>query len=220
MSKIYDVIIIGGGIMGSASAYYLMKADNTLKVAVIERDPTYAKASTTLSMANARIQFSLEQNIAISQYALKTLEQFEETMAVAGERPKIYYRREGNLFLVDDAGRRGAENSLALQQSLGCRVDWWPPEKIKRYYPLYETKDLAGGTFGRDDGYFDAYAVLMAYKAKAKSMGAEYINEEVEKVRKQHGRVTGVRTVPGATLTAGWVVTVSYTHLTLPTIQL
>jgi len=206
MSKIYDVIIIGGGIMGSASAYYLMKADNTLKVAVIERDPTYAKASTTLSMANARIQFSLEQNIAISQYALKTLEQFEETMAVAGERPKIYYRREGNLFLVDDAGRRGAENSLALQQSLGCRVDWWPPEKIKRYYPLYETKDLAGGTFGRDDGYFDAYAVLMAYKAKAKSMGAEYINEEVEKVRKQHGRVTGVRTVPGATLTAGWVV--------------
>ncbi len=192
--------------MGSASAYYLMKADNTLKVAVIERDPTYAKASTTLSMANARIQFSLEQNIAISQYALKTLEQFEETMAVAGERPKIYYRREGNLFLVDDAGRRGAENSLALQQSLGCRVDWWPPEKIKRYYPLYETKDLAGGTFGRDDGYFDAYAVLMAYKAKAKSMGAEYINEEVEKVRKQHGRVTGVRTVPGATLTAGWVV--------------
>jgi len=206
MAKTYDVIIIGGGIMGSASAYYLMKADNTLKVAVIERDPTYAKASTTLSMANARIQFSLEQNIAISQYALKTLEQFEETMAVAGERPKIYYRREGNLFLVDDAGRRGAENSLALQQSLGCRVDWWPPEKIKRYYPLYETKDLAGGTFGRDDGYFDAYAVLMAYKAKAKSMGAEYINEEVEKIRKQHGRVTGVRTVPGATLTAGWVV--------------
>jgi FAD-dependent oxidoreductase domain-containing protein 1 len=206
MAKTYDVIIIGGGIMGSASAYYLMKMDNTLKVAVIERDLTYAKASTTLSMANARIQFSLEQNIAISQYALKTLEQFEETMAVAGERPKIYYRREGNLFLVDDAGRRGAEKSLALQQSLGCRVDWWPPEKIKRYYPLYETKDVAGGTFGRDDGYFDAYAVLMAYKAKAKSMGAEYINEEVEKVRKQHGRVTGVRTVPGATLTAGWVV--------------
>ena len=206
MDKIYDVIIIGGGIMGSASAYYLMKADNTLKVAVIERDPTYAKASTTLSMANARIQFSLEQNIAISQYALKILEKFEDTMAVAGERPKIYYRREGNLFLVDDAGRRGAERALALQQSLGCRVDWWSPEKIKRHYPLYETKDLAGGTFGRDDGYFDAYAVLMAYKAKAKSMGAVYINDEVEKIREEHGRVTGVRTVPGSTLTAGWVV--------------
>ena len=206
MDKIHDVIIIGGGIMGSASAYYLMKADNTLKVAVIERDLTYAKASTTLSMANARIQFSLEQNIAISQYALKTLAQFEDTMAVEGEKPNIYYRREGNLFLVDDAGRRGAEKALALQQSLGCRVDWWSPETIKRHYPLYETKGFAGGTFGRDDGHFDAYAVLMAYKAKAKSMGAVYINDEVEKIQQEHGRVTGVRTVPGTTLTAACVV--------------
>ena len=206
MGKIYDVIIIGGGIMGSATAYYLMKMDNTLKVAVIERDLTYAKASTTLSMANARIQFSLEQNIAISQYALKTLAQFEDTMAVEGEKPNIYYRREGNLFMVDDAGCRGAEKALALQQSLGCRVDWWSPEKIKRHYPLYETKGFAGGTFGRDDGHFDAYAVLMAYKAKAKSMGAVYVNDDVEKIQQEHGRVTGVRTVPGTTLTAGWVV--------------
>ena len=206
MDKIHDVIIIGGGIMGSASAYYLMKMDNTLEVAVIERDLTYAKASTTLSMANARIQFSLEQNIAISQYALKTLAQFEDTMAVEGEKPNICYRREGNLFLVDDAGRRGAEKALALQQRLGCRVAWWSPETIKRHYPLYETKGLAGGTFGRDDGHFDAYAVLMAYKAKAKSMGAVYINDEVQKIQQEHGRVTGVRTVPGTTLTAACVV--------------
>jgi len=206
MDKIYDVIIIGGGIMGSASAYYLMKMDNTLKVAVIERDLTYAKASTTLSMANARIQFSLEHNIAISQYALKILAQFEDTMAVEGEKPNIYYRREGNLFLVDDAGRRGAEKALALQQSLGCRVDWWSPEKIKRHYPLYETKGLAGGTFGRDDGHFDAYAVLMAYKAKAKSMGAEYIKDEVKKIRRQHGRISGVQTIQDTMLTAGCVV--------------
>ena len=206
MSKIYDVIIIGGGIMGSATAYYLMKTDNTLKVAVIERDPTYAKASTTLSMANARIQFSLKQNIEISQYALKTLGQFEDTMAIEGQRPKIYHRREGNLFLVNEAGRRGAEKALALQQSLGCRADWWSPEKIMRSYPLYEPKGLAGGTFGPDDGHFDAYAVLMAYKAKAKSMGAEYIKDEVEKIRGQHGRVSGVQTTQDTMLTAGCIV--------------
>ena len=206
MTNTYDVIIIGGGIVGSATAYYLMKADNTLKVAVLERDPTYAKASTTLSMANVRIQFSLRQNIEISQYALKTLDNFEETMAVQGERPKIYYRREGNLFLVDTAGRRGAEKALALQQSLGCRVDWWSPEKIKRYYPLYNPEGLAGATFGPDDGHFDAYAVLMAYKAKAKTMGARYLTDEVEKIHRQHGRVTGVGTVSGSTLTADRVV--------------
>ncbi|MBW2095800.1 MAG: FAD-dependent oxidoreductase, partial [Deltaproteobacteria bacterium] len=57
--SVYDVIIVGGGVMGCSSAYYLTKADRSLKVAVIERDPSYTKASTTLSMANARIQFSL-----------------------------------------------------------------------------------------------------------------------------------------------------------------
>jgi glycine/D-amino acid oxidase-like deaminating enzyme len=204
--KTYDVIIIGGGIMGSAAAYYLMKTDNTLKVAVVERDPTYARASTTLSMTNARIQFSLKQNIEISQYALKALDQFEDEMAVRGEKPKIYYRREGNLFLVDEAGRRGAQEALALQQSLGCRVDWWSPEKIKRYYPLYDPGDWVGGTFGSDDGHFDAYAVLMAYKAKAKSLGATYIKDEVEKIQRKHGRIAGVQTVQGSTLTAGYVI--------------
>jgi len=206
MNKIYDVIIIGGGIMGSAAAYYLMKTDNTLKVAVVERDPTYVRASTTLSMANVRIQFSLKQNIEISQYALETLEQFEEEMAIEGERPKIFHRREGNLFLVSDAGRRGAEKALALQQSLGCRVNWWAPEKIKRYYPLYGTKGLAGGTFGSDDGHLDAYAVLMAYKAKAKSLGVKYIKDEVEKIRAKHGRATGVQTVRNSALTGGYVI--------------
>jgi FAD-dependent oxidoreductase domain-containing protein 1 len=205
-NKIYDVIIIGGGIMGSATAYYLMKTDNTLKVVVLERDPTYAQASTTLSMANVRIQFSLKQNIEISQYAIETLEDFEDTMAVQGERPKIYYRQEGNLFLVDKAGRQSAEKALTLQQSLGCRADWWSPGKIKRHYPMYNTKGLAGGTFGPDDGHFDAYAVLMAYKVKAKSMGAEFLKDEVEEIQRQHGRVTGVGTVSGSTLTADRVV--------------
>ncbi len=206
MGRIYDVIIIGGGIIGSATAYYLMKTDNTLKVAVVERDPTYSRASTTLSMANVRIQFNLKQNIEISLFALEVLDQFEDEMASEGQRPKIYYRREGNLFLVDEAGRRKAEEALALQQSLGCRVDWWSPEKIKHHYPLYRTKGLASGTFGSDDGHFDAYAALMAYKAKAKSLGTRYIKDDVERIRIGYGRVGGVQTAQGLALAAGCVI--------------
>jgi glycine/D-amino acid oxidase-like deaminating enzyme len=206
MGKIYDVIIVGGGIMGSATAYYLMKTDNTLKVAVVERDPTYVRASTTLSLSNVRIQFNLKQNIEISQYALETLAQFEEEMAIEGERPKICHRREGNLFLVSEVGRRGAEKALALQQSLGCCVNWWSPEKIMRSYPLYETKGFAGGTFGSDDGHFDAYAVLMAYKANAKSLGVYYIKDEVEKILAKQGRVVGVQAVRNSALTGGCVI--------------
>ena len=82
--KSFDIIIIGGGIMGSATAYYLISADPTLKIAVVERDPTYERASTTLSMANVRTQFSLRENVQISQYTIRILKSFEEDMVVNG----------------------------------------------------------------------------------------------------------------------------------------
>jgi len=110
-NKAYDVIIIGGGIMGSATAYYLMKMDPALKVAVVERDPSYSRTSTTLSLSNVRIQFSLKENIRISQYTVEILDRFENEMAIADRRPKIYYHREGNLFLVDRQNQRAAKKA-------------------------------------------------------------------------------------------------------------
>jgi FAD-dependent oxidoreductase domain-containing protein 1 len=205
-AKINDVIIVGGGIMGSAAAYYLMKSDNTLKVAVIEKDPSYTYASTTLSLANVRIQFSLKENIQVSQYTGNVLERFEEEMAVAGEKPKIFFHREGNLFLIDQAGGPEAKKALKLQQGLGCRVEWWSPEKIKQTYALYNPKNYVGGTFGSDDGYIDAYAVLMGYKNKARSLGAEFIQDEVVKINASRGTVTGVKLASKADRTAKLVI--------------
>jgi glycine/D-amino acid oxidase-like deaminating enzyme len=205
-SKTYDVIIIGGGIMGSATAYYLMKADHTLNVAVIERDPSYARASTTLSMSNVRIQFSLKENIQISQYTFEVLKRFESEMTVEDRRPKIYYHREGNLFLVDLENQGAAEKAFELQKELGCRIQWWSPEEITRHYPLYEPGNLVGGTYGPDDGHIDAYAMLMAYKAKAKFLGAAYLADEITAIKTAGGRVSGVALGSGQYLSAGSVV--------------
>jgi FAD-dependent oxidoreductase domain-containing protein 1 len=205
-NSIYDVVIVGGGIMGSSTAYSLMSADNKLKVAVVEMDPVYTRASTTLSMANVRIQFSLKQNIQISQYAFEVLERFEDTMAVGEDKLNIAYRREGNLFLIDENGRSVAKETLALQKSLDCRVDWWSPEKIKQHYPLYDMSGLVGGTFGSQDGHFDAYAVLMGYKAKARALGAEYIKGEVVGLMSAGGRITGVKLTSGESLTSKFVI--------------
>ena len=129
--------------MGSATAYYLTKADPALKVAVVERDPSYARASTTLSMSNVRIQFSLKENIQISQYAFQVLERFEEEMAVEDRTPRIYFHREGNLFLVGEQNLAAARRAFDLQRSLGCRIEWWSPDEIKQHYPLYETARTA-----------------------------------------------------------------------------
>jgi FAD-dependent oxidoreductase domain-containing protein 1 len=206
MDKVFDVIIIGGGIMGSASAYFLMKYDDTLKVAVVERDPTYTHASTTLSASNVRIQFSLKENIQISQFASEFLERFEDEMEVESNKPKIYFQREGNLFLKDQADRKETEEALALQKNLGCQVEWWSPDKIEQQYPLYETKGFVGATFGPQDGHLDSYATLMGFKAKARSLGAEYIKAEVVEILTTHESVAGVKLASQDNLSAKFVV--------------
>ncbi len=204
--RTYDVIITGGGIMGSSTAYYLSRMAPGLKIAVVERDPSYARASTTLSMSNVRIQFSLKENILISQYAFQVLDAFEAEMTVEDRRPRIYFHRDGNLFLVGEENLQAARRAYDLQLSLGCRVEWWPPEQIQARYPLYDTSGVVGGTFGPDDGHFDAYAALMAYKAKARSQGAHYLAGEVVRIRAAGGRAEGVDLGSGETLSAGCVV--------------
>lgn len=203
---LYDVIIVGGGIMGSSTAYYLTKRDPGLKVAVIERDLTYTRASTTLSMVNARIQFSLLQNVQISQYAFDVLERFEAEMALDGNPPSIAYRREGNLFLHEEADVDYAQTAMAMQQDLGCQVEWLSAQEIQTRYPLYRPEGLAGGTFGAQDGHFDAYAVLMSYKANARAQGAVYIEDEVTQLVSAGQAISGVRTASGNAYTSAAVV--------------
>ena len=204
--KSYDILIVGGGIMGSSVAYNLINADSTLRIAVIEMDSAYENSSTTRSAANARIQFSLRQNIEISQYAFETLKKFNESMAVDGATVDVRFRQEGNLFLVDKEGRGASEKAFALQRELGCSVEWWSTEKIKEVYPLYDPSGMEGGTFGPEDGHLDAYGMLMGYRKKAISLGVEYINDEVVRICKDSGRATGVCTGAGKELNAKYVV--------------
>lgn len=205
----FDVIIVGGGIMGSTTAYYLTQKDPQLKVVVVERDLAYSRASTTLSMVNARIQFSLKQNVEISQYAFDVLEHFEDEMTVKGNRPSIAYHREGNLFLCQAEMAPDAKAAMAMQQALGCRVEWWTPDQVKQHYPLYAPEaidGIVGATFGAQDGHFDAYAVLMGYKANARAQGAVYVEDEVTELVIHEGRIGGVKTRSGAAYTSGAVI--------------
>jgi glycine/D-amino acid oxidase-like deaminating enzyme len=202
----FDVVIVGGGVMGSAIAYNLMQHDNSLKLIVVESDPSYEKASTTLSVGNARTQFSLRENILISQHTFEILPKFQDIMATDNNRPNIVYRPEGNLFLADNASRIQAEDAYDLQKQLGCRVEWWPPETIKDRYPLYESKDLIGGTFSPMDGHFDPYSFLMGFRNKARSLGAEYMKNHVVKVLTSGANVTGVRLASGENLASECVV--------------
>jgi glycine/D-amino acid oxidase-like deaminating enzyme len=202
----YDVIMVGGGVMGCTTAYYLLKKSPQIKVAIIEKDPTYEFNSSVLSDANIRLQFNIKENIQISQYGLEVLETFADDMAVEDVKPDVAFRQQGNLFLADEAGKEAAQKGLATQQNLGCSVEWLTPAQIKGWFPLIEVDQLAGGTFGSHDGTMDPHAVLMAYKNKAIEFGAEYIVEEVTEILKADGQVTGVRLSSDDELTAKFVV--------------
>ena len=202
----YDVIIIGGGVMGCATAYYLLKSDSKLNVAILEMDPTYEKASTPLSDGNTRIQFNIKENILMSQYGLEVLARFAEEMEVEGERPDPAFRQQGNLFVLDEASKDESHDGLLLQQSLGCEVHWLMPEEVQAHYPLFNLKDCVAGTFGLQDGTMSPVAVLMGYKNKVVSLGAKYIQAEVVEVLREGDQVCGVKFASGEILNSNIVM--------------
>jgi len=202
----YDVIMVGGGAMGCATAYFLLKCDPNLKVAVIEKDPTYEFCSTVLSDANIRLQFNVKENIQISIFGLEVLSTFAQDMEVGGVKPDIAFRQQGNLFMTDEAGKSAALKGLKAQQELGCPVEWLDPDQIKERFSLFDVTQIAGGTFGSLDGTMDAHAVLMGYKHKAAELGATFIEAEVCDVLSANRMVNGVRTDSGDELIAKFVV--------------
>lgn len=201
-NKSYDMIMIGGGIMGCATAYYLLINDPGLKVAIIEMDPTYEKSSTMLSDGNIRVQFNIKENILISLYGLQVMKSISEDMAVANAKPDIAFQQQGNLFLQNKDGEPEALKGLSLQQKLGCDVEWLSPSQIKQHYPLCDPTNITGGSLGRQDGSMDPWAVLTAYKNKAVDLGAQYIHSEVTEILMSNSQVTGVKLTDGEILLA------------------
>jgi len=205
-SALYDVAIIGGGVMGSSVAYHLLRSEPKIKVAVIERDPTYTQASSALSLGGIRVQFSLKENILMSLHALERIKNFGEEMAVDDEKPFLNFRQEGYLFLINSQGKHAALESLNLQKQLGAKAEWWPLKKIKEKFPIFEAERFEGGTYGPQDGYLDPYALLMAFRKKAISLGAHFITDEVKQILRSSSSVEGLLLKSGGKIISQIVV--------------
>ena len=202
MPNDFDVIIVGGGVIGCATAYYLLKFDPKLNIAIIEMDATYARSSTVLSDGNTRVQFNIKENIQISQYALDVLKTFAVDMEVDGEEPDVAFRQQGNLFVVDEASHDEARDGWELQTSLGGLVDWLTPDDVRREYPLYNGKECVAGTLGVQDGTMSPFGLLMGYKKKVIAMGAKFIEAEVTEILREGNQVAGVKLSSGEVLSS------------------
>ena len=201
----YDVVIVGGAIIGSAVAYFLT-ADERFhgRVLVIEKDPSYQKCSTTLSLASIRQQFSTPVNIQLSQFGVEFLRAVKERL---GADVEVSFREAGYLLLASQQGKDLLERNVGVQTQQGADVCLLGPTELKERFPWLTTADIAVGCLGLSgEGWFDAHSLLHALRSTAEARGAEFIQGEVVALSVSNQRLESVQLADGRVFPCGELV--------------
>jgi len=187
-----DVVIIGGGVMGTSTAYHLAKR-GCQDVVLVEKNQL-ASGSTSLSAGGIRLQFSLEANIRIALESLRTFERFAEEFEA-----EIDFRQHGYLFLATEPGDWAEfQANVAVQQRTGVPVRLLSPQEIRDLAPYLYLDDVVGGTFCPRDGYADPYSVTMGFARQARRLGVKICEEtEALDIKVSEGEVRAVVTNAG-----------------------
>lgn len=198
-----DVILIGGGVMGAATACFLAR-DHGASVTVIERDPSYAQASSSLSLSSIRQQFSQPVNIALSRWSVDFLRRAADELATADDRPALGLVEPGYLYLASAAGEPLMRELHALQRAHGVDVALLSPAELSARFPWLATGDLALGSLGLSgEGWFDGPALHRAFRRKAQACGVCFVAGDAVGFNTQGNRVTAVRCADGQLLAGG-----------------
>lgn len=215
MQAEFEVVIVGGGVIGSACAYFLARnpAFNG-SVAVIEPDPSYRHAASALSASSIRQQFSSPVNIAISQFGYEFLRHAATTLAVEGERPNIQLTESTYLYLSTAVNQPTLERNVEVQELNNVPVSLLTAGQLRRRYPWLYTDDIsAGSVTNGGEGWFDGFQLLMALRKAAIEWGATYIRSHVEQIHFDGaGQVRGVGLPDRRQIASRWLVNASGTH--------
>lgn len=195
MNSTADIVIIGGGVIGSAIAYFLAaNPDFGGKIAVLEKDPGFAYGSTGRSAGGVRQQFSTAENIRMSQYAVEFLDHITDHLSVDGTKVEVDFRQNGYLFLASDEGLGTIYANNQVQQSEGVAVALLDPDDLVRRFPWMNAADLAGGSLGLGgEGWLDPWGLHQAFRKKARSLNVRYLDLEAVGFWRKDGRIETVR---------------------------
>ena len=208
----YDVVIIGGAMMGSSVAWFLSGcAGFDGRVLVVERDPSYENSSTSCSASCIRQQFSNRLNVQISQFGVEFLRSFRERLGGDPDIPDITLKETGYMYLAgDDAGAQVLAENLEVQAACGVATRLLSPGDIKAQYPFYNMDGVVLGSHNpRDEGYFDGSTMFDWWRRMARRNGVEYVTGEVVAIGRDGGRVRDVRLKSGQVISAGQVINCS-----------
>jgi len=157
----YDVVIVGGAIMGASAAWFLSDdKDFDGSVLVVEKDASYEACSTTHTNSCMRQQFSTELNVHISQFAAEFVKNLRQFMGGDDRIPELSIRSFGYMYLADNEDFANVlRESQQVQLAAGAATQLMTPEQIKENYPFYNVDDIVLGSINLiDEGYWDGTA--------------------------------------------------------------
>ena len=179
-----DVVLIGGGIVGSSIAYHLVSA-GCENVLVLERETAQGKGSTGKSMGGVRAQFSTPVNIQMSMYSIPFYASFEERLGYPCD-----YRPQGYLFCAtSDKHMSYLRTNFEKQVAMGLKnVRLVGGDEIRCMFPQMRGDDMVGGSFCSTDGFVDPYSAMIGFMTWASDHGATlWKNATVQSITRQDG---------------------------------
>ena len=208
MREAADVVVIGGAVMGSAVAWALSaNPDFQGRILVLEKDRTYERAASALSTSGVRQQFSSAVNVRLSQYTVEFLREVDLHLGAPGSSSGVMFHQNGYLYLGGSDAVAAFEENNRLQRSLGVDARLLDRAALARRFPWMNVDDVEIGSFvGPGEGWLDGYALMSAFKARARQNGAEYRYVEAVGLEREGGRVCGVRCADGSLVAAPHVV--------------
>ena len=190
MAKTFDVIIIGGGIMGCSTALQL--AQRGLKVALLDKD-TIGAGPTGKSSAIIRQHYSNELTARMALYSLRVFQDFENQV---GE--ECGFTRTGFVALAPRSDSEGLQANIALQQGVGIETELLSAGDLQQMVPGLVTSDFTLAAYEPESGYADPYLTVTSYAKAARKAGVTIYQETpATAINFVGGRVSGVQTTSG-----------------------
>ena len=198
----YDVVIIGGAIMGSSVAWFLSQnPDFNGSILVVEKDQKYEFCSTAHTTSCMRQQFSTKLNVQISQFAADFVLNLQEYMGDEIRIPKLKINSFGYMYLADDVSfAETLKDNQKIQIEAGAATELLSPTEIKLRYPFYNVEDIILGSINLvNEGYWDSITVFECWRNKAQENGVEYIeNQVVDIIKNKSGdRIKSIKLKSG-----------------------
>lgn len=201
-----DVVIVGGSVVGSSSAWNLRQDGFDGRIVVIERDDTYQRASASLAMGGIRQQFCTAVTVKMVQHSVALWKEFDRRLAAPGFAPKTRFHQRGYLFLADKTNSSALMRRYEQERRAGALVQLLARDDIGRIVPGLVLDDIVFGVLGPQDGYATPREVLKGFRHAASESAVEYVCDEVVAIDVAGGDVSAVKLASGTTLETPLVV--------------